>query len=68
MLIRIKIFVFKLRLTKFGGLVALPNSFQRSQKVGQSSPVSGKSGPKFKFRPLISPPPEGFGGNFGMGQ
>jgi len=68
MLIWSKIFVFELRLTKFGGLVALPKGFPKMpKKVGQSSPVSGKSGPKFKFRPLISSPPEGFWGQFWHG-
>jgi len=62
MLIRSKIFVFELRLTKFGRLVALPKGFPKMpEKVGQSSPISGKSGPKFKFRPPISPPTEGLG-------
>jgi len=32
--------------------------------VDQSSPVSRKSGPKFKFLPLISAPPKGFWGKF----
>jgi len=65
MLIWSKIFVFELRLTKFGGLIAMPEGFpKKTKKVGQSSPISGKSGPKFKFRPRISPPPEGFGGQF----
>jgi len=68
MLIRSKIFVFELRPTKFGRLVALPKGFPKMpKKVGQSSPVSGKSGPKFKFRPLISPPQGVLGGNFGIG-
>jgi len=50
MLIWSKIFVFELRLTKFGRLVALPKGFPKMpKKVGQSSPISSKSGPKFKF-------------------
>jgi len=50
MLIWSKIFVFELRPTKFGGLVALPKGFPKvPKKVGQSSPVSIKSGPKSKF-------------------
>jgi len=68
MLIRNEIFVFEFRLTKFGGLVALPKGFPKvPKKVGQSSPVSGKSGPKFKFRHPISLPPGGFGGQFWHG-
>jgi len=68
MLIWSKIFVFELRPTKFGGLVALPEGFPKMpKKVDQSSSISGNSGPKFKFRPL-SPPQGVFGGNFDIGQ
>jgi len=65
MLIWTNFFVFELRLTKFGGLVALPKGFSKMPgKVGQSSPVLGENGPKFKFRPPIFPPLGGFGGQF----
>jgi len=50
MLIRSKIFVFELKPTKFGELLALPKGFPKMpRKVDQSSPVSGRSGPTFKF-------------------
>jgi len=43
MLIRSKIFVFELRPTKFGRLVALPKGFPKMpKKVGQSSPFWAK--------------------------
>jgi len=65
MLIWSKIFALELRSTKFGGLAALPKGFPKMpRKVDQSPLVSGKSGPKFKFRPPISPPPGGFWGQF----
>jgi len=48
MLIWNKIFVFELRPTKFGDVVALPKGFLKMpKKVDQSSPVLAKSGPKF---------------------
>ena len=57
MLIRSKIFVFELRPTKFGRLVALPKGFPKmSKKVGQSSNFD----PKYLH-------PRGFWGKFGHG-
>jgi len=68
MLIWSEIFVFELRPTKFGRLVALPKGFPKMpKKVGQSSPASSKSGPKFKFRPPISPPQGVLGAIFASG-
>jgi len=69
MLIWSKICVFELRPTKFGGLVDLPKCFPKMlKKVGQSSPVLGKSGPNFKILAPISHPQGVLGGNFGMGR
>jgi len=69
MLIWSKIFVFELRPTKFGGLVALPEGFPKMpKKVDQSSPISGNSGPKFKFRPQYLLPQGVFWDNFDIGR
>ena len=57
--------VFELWPTYFGRLVVLQECFPTKTKyVDQSSPVSRKSGPKFKIWPTISAPPTGFGGKF----
>jgi len=59
MLIRSEIFVFELRPTKFGRLVALPKGFPKMpKKVGQSS----------KFDPQYLLPQRVWGGNFGIGR
>jgi len=58
-------FVLELWPTIFGRLVVLRECLPMMPKyVDQSSPVLRKSGPNFKFLPLISAPPRGFGGKF----
>ena len=69
MLIRSEIFVFELRPTKFGGLVALPKGFPKMpKKWAKVHRFRTKMDQSSNFNPRYLLPQEVLGGNFGTGR